>query len=104
MGKHDQTNGPAHKSDRKSFTPEEVESFVQKAVETDEEGNLTFLSRLAKRMEQTKVDIPTITLEYQDLVVDANALVGSAANPSISNSALSAFKVKCSFPLGNEIC
>lgn len=67
-------------------------------METDEDGNLTFLSRLAQRMEQTKVDIPTVTLEYKDLVVDADALVGAAANPSVINSALSAVKVS------NSLC
>ncbi|CAD7702122.1 unnamed protein product [Ostreobium quekettii] len=53
-------------------------------------GRLTFMERLASRLEQKKISIPSVTVEVRNLSVEADAVVGSQAIPSLTNAALQA--------------
>lgn len=51
-----------------------------------EEDALNFAERMAQLMREAGVLPPELTLEYRDLCVEADALVGSAGIPSMGNS------------------
>ena len=48
--------------------------------------NLTFAERLAEVMQERQGGFPTVEIEYNNLTVVADALVGSAGNPTMWNS------------------
>lgn len=77
----------------KGVSVDKAKVLAHTVAETGEDGELIFLNRLAARLEQAGVHIPTVTVEFKDLCVQADALVGSAALPTLSNVVLRAVKV-----------
>ncbi|GMH32356.1 hypothetical protein BSKO_00190 [Bryopsis sp. KO-2023] len=65
----------------------EMEALASRVVEMGLGEGEGYLHRLAARLESEKIQIPTVTLEYRDVEVDADALLGSAALPSLSQTA-----------------
>ena len=55
-------------------------------------GGPTFAERLAMLFREAGLQPPQVTLEYRDLCVEADALVGSANMPSLSNTFNNALK------------
>ncbi|KAK9829450.1 hypothetical protein WJX72_005937 [[Myrmecia] bisecta] len=51
-----------------------------------------FLERFQKVMARHGIDVPTVTVEYHKLCVEADALIGSAGIPSLTNVALGTLK------------
>ena len=52
-----------------------------------------FVRRFAALMRNTdSIKFPSVTIEYRDLCVEADALVGSNAIPTVANTAMGALK------------
>lgn len=51
-----------------------------------EDGGPVFAERLAKLFKEAGVVFPQVTLEYRDLCIEADALVGSGSTPSLGNT------------------
>ena len=49
-------------------------------------GGASFAEHLAEIIKQRKGGFPTVEIEYKDLTIEADALIGSAANPTVWNS------------------
>lgn len=81
----------------RGMSVERAKGLAHAVTETGEDGELTFLNRLAARLKKAEVDIPTVTVEFRDLCVQADALVGSAALPTLSNVVVRALKVSVTF-------
>ncbi|KXZ50445.1 hypothetical protein GPECTOR_16g619 [Gonium pectorale] len=45
----------------------------------------TFFTRLSKRMQEVGVTVPSVTVEYRNLRVDTEALIGAASVPTVSS-------------------
>ncbi|KAL4434347.1 hypothetical protein ABPG75_000788 [Micractinium tetrahymenae] len=52
-------------------------------------GELTFAQKLGTLLRKDSRPLPTVEVEYHNLCIEADALVGKAGNPSVLNSALS---------------
>lgn len=50
-------------------------------------GTDTFIERLAKRLEREKVALPSVMIQYEHINVETDAFAGSAAMPSLYNTA-----------------
>ena len=57
-------------------------------------GEKTFMKALVEKLAAAGLKPPTIMLEYDSINVEADALVGSANIPSLSNVFMGTFKVK----------
>ncbi|KAG9445935.1 hypothetical protein H6P81_012063 [Aristolochia fimbriata] len=61
--------------------------LLQRLVQATDSDNERFLLRLKKRMDRVGIENPTIEVRYQNLNIEANAVVSSRALPTIPNMA-----------------
>jgi len=59
---------------------------VASAVLASPDGQPSFGQKLGQLLKATRTQLPTVTVEYRSLSVEADALVGSYGNPSVANS------------------
>ncbi|GAB4819215.1 hypothetical protein N2152v2_006261 [Parachlorella kessleri] len=59
---------------------------VASAVLASPDGQPSFGQKLGQLLKATRTQLPTATIEYRGLSVEADALVGSYGNPSVANS------------------
>ena len=71
----------------------ELDARIQ-AAEKGAPAGMGVVGIFAKLMERYGVAVPTVTVEYRDLTVTTDALVGSAALPSVGNSFMALAQVR----------
>ncbi|DBB03271.1 TPA: hypothetical protein ACH3X3_010666 [Trebouxia sp. C0006] len=70
----------------------ELERYASKIVKMGNDGKEPFYEHLGRRIRESGVQLPEVTVEYDNINVEADALVGSASIPSLSNVALGILK------------
>ncbi|KAI4379902.1 hypothetical protein MLD38_006141 [Melastoma candidum] len=70
----------------------ERRNLFERLLKTAEEDNEKFLTKLRERIERVRLDIPTIEVRFEHLVVEAEAHVGIRALPTIYNFTMNLFE------------
>ncbi|GLC42336.1 hypothetical protein PLESTM_001322300 [Pleodorina starrii] len=65
-------------------------------------GDDTFFTRLGKRMQHAGLHVPSVVVEYRELRVDTEALVGAASVPTVANVPITAVKTVLGLHRGRE--
>ena len=81
------------KGDGSQLPREERERLAQIVTDMGKAGTDTFIERVARRMRQHGIQSPSVTVEYRNLSVEADAVMGSEAIPTIANVAAEGLKV-----------
>ena len=61
-------------------------------------------SCLHAKLHTAGVSLPEVTIEYNNINVDADALLGSNSIPSLTNAAVGLFKVRMPLGIQGQIC
>ncbi|XP_013454713.2 pleiotropic drug resistance protein 1 [Medicago truncatula] len=69
---------------------QERQKLLDRLINVAEEGNEKFLLKLKERIDRVGIEIPTIEVRYEHLIVDAEAYVGGRALPTLLNSVMNA--------------
>ncbi|MCL7037884.1 hypothetical protein MKW94_014202 [Papaver nudicaule] len=64
---------------------QEKKQLIERLLRVAEEDNEKFLLKLKNRIDRVGIDIPTIEVRYDHLTIDAEALVGGRALPTVFN-------------------
>ncbi|KAI4376163.1 hypothetical protein MLD38_013953 [Melastoma candidum] len=84
--------GRSREVDIQSLGLVERRNLLERLLKTAEEDNEKFLTKLRERIERVGLDIPTIEVRFEHLVVEAEAHVGSRALPTIYNFTINLFE------------
>ncbi|KAF9617018.1 hypothetical protein IFM89_033088 [Coptis chinensis] len=71
---------------------QERKQLLERLVKVAEEDNEKFLLKLKNRIDRVGIDIPTIEVRFEHLVVDAEAYVGGRALPTLVNFSINMFE------------
>ncbi|RZC89025.1 hypothetical protein C5167_030719 [Papaver somniferum] len=71
--------------DIKNLGFQEKKRLIERLLKVAEEDNEKFLLKLKNRIDRVGIDIPTIEVRYENLIIDAEAYAGGRALPTILN-------------------
>ncbi|CAK0759197.1 hypothetical protein CVIRNUC_002679 [Coccomyxa viridis] len=72
--------------DLKKLRKHHQQLLVDRALQTKDQDNELVVQKLKERYARVSLEIPTVTVQYEDCSIDATVHVGSRALPSVWNS------------------
>ncbi|MFS7980698.1 putative ABC-type maltose transporter [Helianthus anomalus] len=79
------STGPPQEIDVDNLSFEERKRLLDRLVNTADEDNEKFLTKLRNRIDRVGIDLPTIEVRFEHVTVEADVKTGSRALPSFIN-------------------